>query len=221
MTKFYEELYEKLYSKYGYHSSNELDSTHYGSYFAGCLNPSRIEYKSVLDIGCSTGIGIKSFFEPLGKECVGIDVSKTAIDKAIERGVSAQVASVTDIPFDDNSFDLVGSTDVIEHLRPEDQEKAHRECFRVSKKYVAHKISNTPEGNKFAGERLHLTCWTHEKWMEFFDSLNLENWSVIYTITPEVWDEIKYKVYHMKEPPLYDTWKKHCTIVVFEKINLY
>jgi len=219
MTKFYEELYEKLYSQYGYHSSNELKSTHYHSYLTSCLHPSQIEYKSVLDIGCSTGIGIKSFFEPLGKECVGIDVSKTAIDRAIERGVSAQVASVTDIPFDDNSFDLVGSTDVIEHLRPEDQEKAHRECFRVSKKYVAHKIANTPEGNKFANTLLHLTCWTHEKWMEFFESLNLKNWKLIYTITPEIWNEIKDQVYPHKKPCDHDLWIHHNTTVVFEKIN--
>ena len=219
MTNFYEELYERLYSRHRYHSSEELNSTHYPSFFTCCLNPSNIEYESVLDIGCSTGIGIKSFFEPLGKQCEGIDVSKTAIDKAIKRGVSAQVASITEIPFEDNSFDLVCSTDVIEHLKPEDQEKAHRECFRTSKKYVAHKISNTPEGNKFAGERLHLTCWTQPRWMEFFKSLNLENWKIIYTTTPEVWDEIKYEVYWMKEPPAFDNWNLHNTVVVFEKVK--
>ena len=217
MTKFYEELYEELYSKHGYHSSNELKSTHYDAFLNCCLHPSQIEYKSVLDVGCSTGIGIKSFFEPLDKECKGIDVSKTAIDKAIKRGVSAQVASITDIPFDDNSFDLVCSTDVIEHLRPEDQEKAHRECFRTSRKYVAHKIVNTLEGNKYGVGPLHLTCWTHEKWMEFFESLNLEDWKLIYTITPEVWDEIKHKVYWMKEPPAYDKWIYNNTTVVFER----
>jgi len=225
MTKFYEDLYEKLYSDHGYHSSEELKSTHYPSFFTGCLNPSGMDYTTVLDIGCSTGIGIKSFFEPLGKKCEGIDVSKTAIHKATERGVSAQVASIIDIPFDDNSFDLVCSTDVIEHLRPEDQEKAHRECFRTSKKYVAHKIANTPEGNLFAGEKLHLTCWSHEKWMEFFESLNLENWKLIYTITPEVWDKIGHDVYgpngsvFRSEPCPYDHWIEHNTVVVFEKTS--
>jgi hypothetical protein len=54
--------------------------------------------------------------------------------------------------------------------------------------------------------------------MEFFKSLNLENWKVIYTITPEVWDEIKYEVYWMKEPPSYDHWNLHNTVVVFEKV---
>ena len=222
MTKFYEELYEKLYSNYGYHSSEELNTTHYPSFFASCLNPSNIEYESVLDIGCSTGIGIKSFFEPLGKRCEGIDVSKTAIDRATERGVSAQVASVTDIPFDDNSFDLVCSTDVIEHIRPEDQEKSHRECFRTAKKYVAHKIANTPEANKFAGETLHLTCWSHEKWMEFFESLNLENWKLIYTLTPEIWNEIKNKIFPHTTDWRWKTWKnwnRHNTAVVFERVK--
>ena len=219
MSQFYNKLYEKLYSRYGYHSSDKIHTTHYPSFFSACLRPSQIEYESVLDIGCSTGIGIKSFFEPLGKQCEGIDVSKTAINRAIKRGVSAQVACVTDIPFDDNSFDLVCSTDLIEHLLPKDQEKAHRECFRTSNKYVAHKISNTPEGKTFLGiGPLHLTCWTHEKWMEFFESLNLKNWKLIYTITPEIWEEIKYEVYFMKEPPKHDKWIIHNTIVIFEKV---
>jgi len=214
---FYINLYEELYSQHGYHASNDIDSTHYKGLFNSCIDPSNIQYKTVLDIGCSAGIGIKKLFEPRGKICEGIDVSETAIKRAKSLGVSAQVASITNVPFDDNSFDLVCSTDVIEHLKTEDQEQAWTECFRTSKKYVAHKISNTPEGNKFDNKVLHLTCWSHDKWLEFFHSLDLNDWKIIYSITPSVWEDIKYKVYWMKEPPSYDTWNFHNTCLVFEK----
>ena len=218
--EFYHELYEKLHSKHDYYTNdNYKTGTHYPSFFSGCLNPSGIEYETVLDIGCATGLGIKYGFEPIGKTCTGIDVSKTAVERAIARDVDAQVASVTELPFDDESFDLVCSTDLIEHLKPEDQEKAHKECFRVAKKYVAHKIANTPESRLFLGTRLHLTCWSHEEWENFFESLSLHEWKLIYKITPDVWDEIKYKIYYHKEPPEYDHWRKHNTVVVFEKIN--
>ena len=216
--KFYADIYEDLYSKHGYHNSNELDSTHYPSLFSSCLVPAKIEYETVLDIGCSTGLGIKYFFETQGKVCRGIDVSKTAIEKAGARGVRAKLGSMTDIPFDDHSFDLVCSTDVVEHVKPEDQDAAHRECFRVSKRYVAHKISNTPEGNQFAGKNLHLTCWSHDQWLDFFQGLGLDNWTLIYKITSDIWDSIKNKVYHSKKPPEYKQWIHHNTVVVFERL---
>ena len=220
MTTFYNELYENLYANKGYHASESLTSTHYPSFMTGCIIPSKMEFETLLDIGCSTGIGIKSFFEPLGKTGEGIDVSETAVKKANERGVKAKVASVTDIPHDDDSFDLVCSTDVIEHLKPEDQEKAHRECFRVARKYVAHKISNTPEGNKY-GQPLHLTVWNINTWFDFFESVKPEGWELIFKITPENYEELKYDIERSigqgREPETYESWIYNNTIVVFEK----
>ena len=214
--KFYKELYEVLYKDHGYHSSEDhWNGTHYPTLFSACLDPSGIEYNTVLDVGCSTGLGIKHFFEPRGKTCWGIDVSETAINKAIARGCNAKQASITNIPFKDHSFDLVCSTDVIEHLKPEDQEVAWRECFRVSKSYVAHKIANTPEGKKFGGHTLHLTCpTTTEYWYDFFDSLSLPNWKLIFKMTPEVWKEHEDKIHTENS---YEKWVYNGTVVVFEK----
>ena len=217
---FYHKLYDRLYNKrHGYHSSDDVNTSHYPFLFSSCLNPSKISYKSVLDVGCSAGIGLEHYFKLITEKCCGIDVSKIAIERAVKKGFDARVASVTSIPFEDQSFDLVCSTDVMEHLRPEDQTLVHRECFRVSKKYVAHKIANTPEGNKFGDTELHLTCWSHDQWMDFFESLNLENWKLIYSITPDVWENIKHKVYWMKPPPAYDLWLHHNTVVVFERTD--
>ena len=220
MSEFYRELYEELYSKHNYHGDCKKEQTHYPFLFDACLNPAGIKYKSVLDIGCSTGLGIKYFFEPLGAKCKGIDVSSTAVNKAIDLGVDAQVACMTDMPFEDNSFDLVCSADVVEHLKQEDQEQAHRECFRVSKKYVAHKISTKDEQYKFAEKKLHLTVWEHSKWIDFFESLKLNEWKLIHTLTQDFWESIKDQIYKSKpKKPTYKNIIKNRTVVLFEKIK--
>jgi SAM-dependent methyltransferase len=220
MSEFYKELYEELYSKHGYHKDHKKEQTQYPFLFDACLNPADIKYKSVLDIGCSTGLGIKYFFEPLGVECKGIDVSPTAVSKAIDLGVDAQVACMTDIPFEDNSFELVCSADVVEHLKPEDQEQAHRECFRVSSKYVAHKISTKEEQYKFLEKKLHLTIWSHSYWIDFFKSLKLNGWKLIHTLTEDFWENIKEQIHASKrKKPTYKEIIKNRTVVLFEKIK--
>ena len=213
--EFYSKIYEDVYSSnknYGAIRSNRLKDSHYPGMFKYCINPSKIKFDSVLDIGCGPGVGLNYMAKDLGKKVCGIDPSTSAILKAKEKGYKCSVASATKIPYEDNSFDLVMSTDVIEHLRPEDQEEAHRECFRVSKKYIAHKIANTPEGNKFGKQQLHLTCWEHDKWLNFFHNLNLK-WNLIYYITPHIFDNILGK-----KKNDYKLWKYHSTCVVFEKV---
>jgi hypothetical protein len=45
-------------------------------------------------------------------------------------------ASGTQLPFDDDTFDVAFSCDTLEHLRPEDREKFVSELFRVSRGFV-------------------------------------------------------------------------------------
>jgi len=237
--KFYNEIYETLYKKHNYGGicTNLLNDSHYPGMFRYCINPSKIKFHSVLDIGCGPGIGLNYMAKDLGKLVCGIDPSRTAIDKVKRKGYKGKVASATNIPYEDNSFDLVMSTEVIEHLLPSDQEEAHRECFRVSNRYIAHGISNTPEGyrpNK--KQNLHLTCWKHDQWLEFFNDLNL-NWNLIYYITPYIYNKIlgKKRRYDpavrareggkrdgdariLGEDENYKNWIHHNTMVVFEKV---
>ena len=68
----------------------------------------------ILDAGCGTG-AMLSHLRPYG-EVVGVDLSSEAIRLATTRGVEGcrlLQCSLTDLPFEDSSFDLVTSFDVI------------------------------------------------------------------------------------------------------------
>jgi len=84
-----------------------------------------------LDIGCSLGYLVKEVLEE-GIDAYGIDISEYAIKNAVVEN-RVKYGSITDIPFEDNTFDVVSAFDVIEHIYPKDTEKAILEMYRVLK----------------------------------------------------------------------------------------
>ncbi len=86
--------------------------------------------KQVLDAGCGTG----RYFDGLtGREVTGIDYSFSMLEAAHERRTGARLlqGSVTELPVASESFDLVYSVRVIQHIR--DQEAMVREMARVAR----------------------------------------------------------------------------------------
>jgi SAM-dependent methyltransferase len=84
----------------------------------------------ILDAGCGTG-AMLSHLTPYGR-VVGVDVSPEAIRLATSRdveGCELVQSSVTDLPFDDEVFDLVTSFDVICCI--DERGLAFRELSRV------------------------------------------------------------------------------------------
>lgn len=77
----------------------------------------------ILEVGCSVGM-----FLGLGDR-VGLDPDREAVAIARKRGFKAEVGSVLDIPFPDDSFDGVECREVLEHVF--EPGKAVRECLRV------------------------------------------------------------------------------------------
>lgn len=73
----------------------------------------------VLDAGCGTGYGCHMLARN-GHQVYGMDISREAICYAKKNwnsyNVSYLVASGTDIPFPDNTFDTVVSYEVLEHI---------------------------------------------------------------------------------------------------------
>ena len=75
--------------------------------------------RDVLDVGCNTGYGTLRF-APVARRVVGVDVSPRAIDAAQQRAPEGRpefvLTSGLDLPFTDDSFDLVTSFQVLEHV---------------------------------------------------------------------------------------------------------
>ncbi|HAG11509.1 MAG TPA: hypothetical protein DCK76_09050 [Desulfotomaculum sp.] len=89
------------------------------------------DVESILDIGCGDGYITNSLPESL--QIVGMDISEQAL-KYVRR--EHKVGSITNIPYQDTSFDLVMANDIIEHLHDTDFQKAVSELQRVAKKYI-------------------------------------------------------------------------------------
>jgi len=84
----------------------------------------------ILDAGCGSGRNMVDLARH--GSVVGVELSDTSVKLARERGAGEVLAgSVMDMPFDEGSFDLTVSLDVIEHL--EDDVGALRELRRVTK----------------------------------------------------------------------------------------
>ncbi|MGI0021915.1 MAG: class I SAM-dependent methyltransferase [Nitrososphaeraceae archaeon] len=94
-----------------------------------------LNISSVLEIGCGYGNNLDSF-EGL-ENVVGIDISEYAIHIAKQRFPQFRfyVGGVLDIPLKEK-FDLVFSSAVIQHVKPHLLDKAFKEIFRVSSRYI-------------------------------------------------------------------------------------
>jgi len=117
--------------------------------WSGIIGPLKLLFrpKKVLDVGCGCG----SFVREARKErvkAVGIDFAEWAIENALEgaeRWVS--VGDARDIPYPDDSFDFVLSTDLLEHIYLEDVDQVIDELHRVSSKWLFLQIC-TPTGDE-------------------------------------------------------------------------
>lgn len=99
----------------------------------------------VLDVGCGEGFTLKKLEEKrIGKKNEGIDYSVDAIKigKKIYPELNLSGGDVYNLNYEDNSFDLVICTEVLEHL--EDPTKAIQEIKRVSSKYIVFSVPNEP-----------------------------------------------------------------------------
>ena len=92
--------------------------------------------KKVLDVGCGPGFLMK-FLHEINVNVFGIDASSDVLDMApSDVKERIKIGSITSIPEEDKSFDLVICREVLEHLSVLDIFKAVIELCRVSSKFV-------------------------------------------------------------------------------------
>ena len=128
----------------------------------------------VLDVGCAKGFMLYDFSQVIsGIQLAGIDVSSYAIENSIESiRPYLKIANAVEIPFDDNSFDLVISINTVHNLEESDLAKALQEIERVSKgnSFITVDAYRNDE-EKAAMDAWNLTAKTimHvDEWKKFF-----------------------------------------------------
>lgn len=117
----------------------------------GCTN--------LLDVGCGDGQWMEVAAKEFGLACVGVDpVSHLA-------GKNVLTAPATDLPFDDDSFDVVTCLDVMEHLVPEDTMPALKEIARVARYGAIITVNNNPSAYRgIHNTELHVNIRPYEEW---------------------------------------------------------
>ena len=128
----------------------------------------------ILDVGCAKGFMLYDFkqFNPTF-EVRGIDISEYAISNAKdEMRDFVQVASADELPFEDNSFDLVIAINTLHNLDRVGCKKGLQEMMRVTKKdafTINDAYRNDDERERMNAWNLTGVTYMHtDEWKAFF-----------------------------------------------------
>ena len=125
--------------------------------------------KNIIDVGCGIGGSTLYLAEKFGATATGITLSPVQASRATERAIEAnladkvqfQVANALEMPFADNTFDLVWSLESGEHMP--DKTRFLQECYRVLQpggKLIfatwCHRETNSLAGELTTDEMRHL-----------------------------------------------------------------
>jgi 2-polyprenyl-3-methyl-5-hydroxy-6-metoxy-1,4-benzoquinol methylase len=139
----------------------------------------KLKINSILDAGCGEGFTLEFLRkQKIGKTYEGIDFLKTAIEigRKVHPNIKLLQESIYDLPYKNNTFDVILCTEVMEHL--DDPKKALKELFRVSRKYVLLSVPNEPifmgsnflrgkNWSRFGNDIEHINHWTFVSFPNF------------------------------------------------------
>jgi glycosyltransferase involved in cell wall biosynthesis/ubiquinone/menaquinone biosynthesis C-methylase UbiE len=115
---------------------------------------------SVLDVGCGMGLLVATLLRR-GVDAYGSDVSSVAAASAARRTPDrVSVADLRRLPFADDAFDTLVSTDCLEHIAQPHVGEALAELHRVCRRNVFLRISTRADRD----ERWHLTVQSRDWW---------------------------------------------------------
>jgi ubiquinone/menaquinone biosynthesis C-methylase UbiE len=108
MTKNAQDFYNQGYAEGEYASGDYLQNKGSHSWVKSIVEKLRLEKSKCLEVGCGRGI-----MQDIVENYTGVDLSHVAGQHIHKRFVSA---SATHLPFQDNSFDVVWTINVLEHV---------------------------------------------------------------------------------------------------------
>jgi len=142
--------------------------------------------KRALDIGCGNG-NHAMFFANQGISAAGIDISENAVNIARKRaenhGLDAdfETGNAEMLPWDDNTFDLVVSDGVLDHVRFAEAKRIIKEARRVSTPdaYLFLSLRSTADSECGRGQKVEENTYVLEEGYEegmlqhFFDQKHI------------------------------------------------
>ena len=135
---------------------------------------------SIIDVGCGKGFMLHDFAELIpGVKVKGIDISKYAIENAIEdMKPFVKVGNAKKLEYPDNSFDLVISINTVHNLPLEECKEALREIQRVTKKHAFITVdAYRNEEEKKSMREWNLTALTFmhvDEWVKVFEEVGYD-----------------------------------------------
>jgi len=122
-----EEIWEKVWTKNLITSDYSLKYLDFITEIEKDLSPG----SKILEAGCGTGQTLSLLSER--HETYGLDIARAALNLAQDHCTFPVLGSIFNIPFGDDSFDLVYNSGVIEHFREPTNVEAIKEMARVTK----------------------------------------------------------------------------------------
>mgnify|MGYP001380421826 CR=1 FL=1 len=128
----------------------------------------------ILDVGCAKGFMLHDLLQVVpGVDVYGVDISEYAVEQSMD-DVSSRlsVGNAEQLPYPDNSFDLVVSINTIHNLPRDRCLEATREIQRVSRRHKYIQVDSwlTDEHRKNLERWVltALTCLAPEAWKSLF-----------------------------------------------------
>jgi ubiquinone/menaquinone biosynthesis C-methylase UbiE len=188
-------------SKHAKYSSNNPVSNFLVKNFLKRINTiiRELDFNSILDVGCGEGMLMSSLSDYLidKKKCCAIDFDEKEVTDAKKNlpFCEVQIGSIYEIPFENNSFELVTCTEVMEHL--ENPVTALEELYRVTIKYALISVPREPLWRVLNLARFsyikdlgntpgHLNHWSGKKFYEFIST----KFNVIDIFHPTPWSVV-------------------------------
>ena len=135
------------------------------------------ESDTLLDIGCGKGAFIDLFHSMYPKiKIKGCDIAEEV--KRTRKDLDIDICSAHDLPYDDNTFDIVCHMDGMEHIPSEIEDQVLREGVRVSKEWIYHTTAihevkhHDDEYEALGLGAVHINMKTVKEWKRKFIELS-------------------------------------------------
>lgn len=73
-----------------------------------------IKHSAILEVGCGIGSFCKRYIE--NNFVIGVDISLSALHHSVKKGIEGVVSDAIDLPFKNESFNVVILKDILEHI---------------------------------------------------------------------------------------------------------